>query len=144
MTVSADMADYERFRAWAKTADKKIAAAQRRRIREIGRSLMREMLEEGAEGMPASGGLQERLRGSKAHVAMLAKGIQLRLGERGAAIGAIDRNSGVRHPVYGNRGVWSVTDVEGGSWSKVFGEKADEVRAQIREEIEQILREAGR
>lgn len=142
MTVSVGMDDYERFRAWAKQADRKIAAGQRKRIRQIGAEMAREVMAEGAEGMPAGGGLRERLVGGKAAVQMLAAGVRIRLGAKGAGVGRIDSTGTVRHPTYGNRKAWASTEVEPGTWTKAFEERADEVRTAVREELDSILREA--
>lgn len=143
MTVSVGMDDYERFRAWAKQADRKIAAGQRKRIRQIGAEMAREVMAEGADGMPASGGLRERLAGGKAAVQMLAAGVRIRLGAKGAGVGRIDSTGTVRHPTYGNRKAWASTEVEPGTWTKAFEGRADEVREQLRDELQDIIREAG-
>lgn len=142
MTVQADLDDYQRFRAWAAQAERKIAAAQRKRLRQIGNTLVRELLDEGSEGMPSSGGLRDRLASTKAGVQLLSSGVRLRLGAKGAGIGAIDRKGSVRHPTYGNRKAWASTEVEPGTWSKAFGEKADDVRSQMRDELQSVLKEA--
>ncbi len=142
MTVSVGMDDYERFRAWAKTADRKIAVGARKRIRAIGGDLAREVMAEGAEGMPAGGGLRERLAGGKVATQMLAAGVRIRLGAKGAGVGRIDATGTVRHPTYGNRKAWAATEVEPGTWTKAFEERADEVRTAVREELDSILREA--
>lgn len=143
MTVSVGMDDYERFRAWAKTADRKIAVGARKRIRAIGGDLAREVMAEGAEGMPAGGGLRERLAGGKVATQMLAAGVRIRLGAKGAGVGRIDATGTVRHPTYGNRKAWASTEVEPGTWTKAFEGRADEVREQLRDELQQIIREAG-
>lgn len=143
MTVSVGMDDYERFRAWAKTADRKIAVGARKRIRAIGGDLAREVMAEGAEGMPAGGGLRERLAGGKVATQMLAAGVRIRLGAKGAGVGRIDATGTVRHPTYGNRKAWAATEVEPGAWTKALEGRADEVREQLRDELQQIIREAG-
>lgn len=143
MSVSVGMDDYERFRAWAKTADRKIAVGARKRIRAIGGDLAREVMAEGAEGMPAGGGLRERLAGGKVATQMLAAGVRIRLGAKGAGVGRIDATGTVRHPTYGNRKAWAATEVEPGAWTKALEGRADEVREQLRDELQQIIREAG-
>ena len=143
MTVSVGMDDYERFWAWAKTADRKIAVGARKRIRAIGGDLAREVMAEGAEGMPAGGGLRERLAGGKVATQMLAAGVRIRLGAKGAGVGRIDATGTVRHPTYGNRKAWAATEVEPGAWTKALEGRADEVREQLRDELQQIIREAG-
>lgn len=143
MSVQVGMDDYLRFRDWAKTADRKIAAAQRKRLRAIGQEMAGELAAAGAEGMPASGGLQSHLAESKAGLQMLASGVRLRLGARGAGIGLIDRKGVVRHPVYGHRSAWSSTDVEPGTWTKAFEERAQQAREQLVDELQDIIREVG-
>ena len=144
MSVSVGMGDYERFRAWAAQADRKIAAAHRKKLREIGREMGREVIAEGAEGMPSSGGLQAHLAGGKAGLQLLAAGIRLRLGSKGAGIGPIDRTGLVRHPTYGHKTkrAWVTQAVEPGTWTKAFEARAQDARAQVATEIQSVLREA--
>ena len=144
MSVSVGMDDYQRFREWAEGADKKIAARQRKRLRAIGKEYGPEIVAEGAQSMPSSGGLADHLAASKSGLQLLAKGVRLKLGNAGAGLGPIDRTGSVRHPVYGRRSAWASTSVDPGTWSAAFEKRADDVRRQIAEELESILREAGR
>lgn len=144
MAVRIEGSDYERFRAWASGVERKIAAAQRKRLRKIAQEYGPEIVAEGAQAMPASGGLADRLTNAKAGMQLLASGVRLRLGEPGAGLGPIDKTGTVRHPVYGHRSAWSVTAVEPGTWSAAFEKRADDVRRQVAEELETILREVAR
>lgn len=141
MTVSADVSDWERYRARAKTADRPVAAAQRKVFRDFARDVGRELAEEGSQGMPAGGGLQQRLAGTKVSVRQLNAGLVVILGGPGSAIGRINASGVVRHPTYGNRSVWGSTQVEPGTWTAAAEKRRDDVAERIGSELGRVLRE---
>lgn len=139
--------DYKKLQAKLATADKKIVRRVRKRLRDIAGPIGRIILEEGAEGMPARGGLRAILQSrSKSGVSAVKSGVALRLSNKDAQITMLNKGF-VRHPVYArsdrtrDQWRWVNQSVPDEAYTKAFESVAPDVRRAIAQEIRTILKE---
>ena len=126
-SISAE--DYARFAAALKQADKAVARAIRKRIREVAAPIGAHVVAEGSASMPSRGGLAARLASGKPAVSILAKGASINL-KKGANYKGLD--SGVlRHPVYGNAKKWVAQSVPEGTYTEAFQDLPPDARAKL-------------
>ena len=120
--MNIDASDYDRFAAKLKGADRKVAAAIRKRLRQAAKPIGEHVREEGSDPMPARGGLRDRLRGSRVTTALRGSGVDIWVGNRRKSqLSPIDRRGVVSHPVYGNRKNWASQSVPEGTFSDLSG-----------------------
>jgi len=137
-TISAE--DYARFAAALKQADKAVARAIRKRIREVAAPIGAHVVAEGSASMPSRGGLAARLASGKPAVSILAKGASINL-KKGANYKGLD--SGVlRHPVYGNA-KWVAQSVPEGTYTDAFHNLPPEARAELDRIMPDVMKELG-
>lgn len=135
-----------------------------RRLRDIGdRELKRELFrginravkplkDEAAKGalqtLPRRGGLAAKVAKVRVRVetrtGASTAGVQLRGTVAGMNLRAIDRGQ-LRHPVFGNREVWTVQSVPAGWWSRTLDSRAADVtRLRVAEAMADVARKATR
>ena len=139
--TEVDASDYKALAVRLKALDRKLAARVRARLREIGKPLGEEVIREGAEAMPARGGLRERLvTGGKVGVSTLRSSVAIRLQEhRGIQLGPLNRGK-LRHPTF-NGAPWVSQPVPAGSYSAAFQVRRDEVAREVMDEMTRLLEE---
>ena len=137
-SISAE--DYARFAAALKQADKAVARAIRKRIREVAAPIGAHVVAEGSASMPSRGGLAARLASGKPAVSILAKGASINL-KKGANYKGLD--SGVlRHPVYGSS-KWVPQSVPEGTYTDAFHNLQPEARAELDRIMPDVMKELG-
>jgi len=137
-SISAE--DYARFAAALKQADKAVARAIRKRIREVAAPIGAHVVAEGSASMPSRGGLAARLASGKPAVSVLAKGASINL-KKGANYKGLD--SGVlRHPVYGSS-KWVAQSVPEGTYTDAFHNLPPEARAELDRIMPDVMKELG-
>jgi hypothetical protein len=140
--VNIDASDYDRFVAKLKGADKKVANAIRRRLREAAKPISEHVREQGSDPMPSRGGLRDRLRGAKVSTALRQSGVDIWIGNRRKSqISPIDRSGLLRHPVYGK--AWTSQAVPSGSYSDAFQSVPPEARAEFEKVFRDVFKELG-
>lgn len=132
----------EALQLLAKTgSERKLGTRVRKRLREIADAIGPEILAAGVEEMPRSGGLADRLTADgDVKAGMTSAGMTLQLRAGGIQMRGLDRGL-LRHPVHGNDEVWVTQRVPPRAWSRPFEERAPEVREQVGEELDEMLRE---
>lgn len=129
-----------RFAAALKGADKAVARAIRKRIREEATPIGEHVVQEGSADMPSRGGLSERLAAGRPTVSILAKGASINL-RKGANYQGL--NAGVlRHPVYG-RSKWVAQSVPANTYTEAFEDLPPESRERLSEIITDAMEELG-
>jgi hypothetical protein len=142
--VNIDASDYDRFAAKLKGADRKVAAAIRKRLRQAAKPIGEHVREEGSDPMPARGGLRDRLRGSRVTTALRGSGVDIWVGNRRKSqLSPIDRRGVVSHPVYGNRKNWASQSVPEGTFSEAFQSVPPEARAEFEKVFRDVFKELG-
>lgn len=142
MAESVNAAEFQAFAAKLKTADRKLKARLRRRIRQVALAEGPEIVQEGADGLP--GGLAEHVvaKGARPTVSTTATGVRLVLGKKaGPQIGKLDEGS-VRHPTYG-RPPWVEQAIPAGAFTEAIEKRADKLREGVAKEVESIMKELG-
>lgn len=139
MSESVNAAEFQAFAAKLKTADRKLKARLRRRIRQVALAEGPEIVQEGADGLP--GGLAEHVvaKGARPTVSTTATGVRLVLGK--PQIGKLDEGS-VRHPTYG-RPPWVEQAIPAGTFTEAIEKRADKLREGVAKEVESIMKELG-
>lgn len=132
--LDVDTADYKAFAQRLKAADRKVANALRKRVREAGAPLAAAVAQDGPNGLPESGGLAESLRAAKPGLQMtqtrLAVKITGALGTRTGKtsdLGAINRGR-LRHPVWarpGRKAGWANQTVPAGTYDAAVDKHAE-------------------
>lgn len=125
--------------------DPDIKRGVRRRLRDAGRPIGREIVAEGSADLPVRGGLREHMtRRATVTVGMNQTGIRLRLGRKGAFPSGPDQAGIVRHPVFGNRKAWRVTSVRLGTYTEAFEGRAEQIGEAIGGVVDDVLDEFSR
>lgn len=137
-TVSAE--DYARFAAALKGADKAVARAIRKRIREESVPIGEHVVREGSADMPSRGGLSERLAAGRPTVSILAKGASIGL-RRGGNYATLNRGI-LRHPVWGTK-KWVAQPVPAETYTAAFEDLPPESRERLSEIITDAMKELG-
>ena len=137
-TVSAE--DYARFAKALRGADKAVARAIRKRIREESAPIGEHVIREGSADMPARGGLSERLAAGRPTVSILAKGASINL-RKGGNYASLDRGI-LRHPVYG-RSRWVAQPVPAETYTAAFEDLSPDARDRLSEIITDAMKELG-
>ena len=122
--LNVDTSEYKAFAVKLKGADRKLAAATRREIRGVAKPLMDAVIQDGAEGLPASGGLADWTRQAKATLSMTATRAAMRFARSGHDLASINAGR-LRHPVHGNRRVWVSQSVSPGGHDRAFEKNAE-------------------
>ncbi len=141
-----DASDYAQFAAKLKDADRQIATAVRKELREVAKPIAQEVVREGSVSLPHRGGLSANVESARTTINVLASGVALSLGGRAHRKGEgqlrqIDENGQIRHPVYANRKVWAVTKTEPHRFTESFLAHKDQAVAALSGEITRILKE---
>lgn len=145
-------AELEKLAIAYREGGRKIRSRAAARLREAAKPLAREVIDKGSDAMPLAGGMRARMKNARARVTVSLLGQRVSVSipiktEEGYAIRAINRDGQIRHPVYGNRKNWAVTDVQAHSYTDAFAEgapavvKATTMAAQ--EALAEIAREAS-
>jgi len=137
-SISAE--DYARFAAALKQADKAVARAIRKRIREVAAPIGAHVVAEGSASMPSRGGLAARLASGKPAVSVLAKGASINL-KKGANYKGLDAGV-LRHPVYGSS-KWVAQSVPEGTYTDAFHNLPPEARAELDRIMPDVMKELG-
>lgn len=147
--------DFEKIAKALKAAgDKGLQKEVSKAIREEARPLGRRVLEEGADELPESGGLADRVRdlgrvGVSASLAGRVASVRIILRNKGAGLGVIDRGI-IRHPVYPRFGVpreewtWTEQPVRAGAFSRPFRRQVGPVRKAALKGAKKALSDAAR
>lgn len=146
-------ADLERLAIAYREGGRKIRSRVARRLRDTATPLAGDVVEKGAEPMPRSGGLRDRLASAKGGVTVSLLGqrtsVSIRIKNADAdRIRAINRTGEIRHPVWGRwrSGVPSQR-VPANTWTDAFARGAPVVRKAtvlaVREALAEIAREAS-
>lgn len=134
--------EYREFSRQLRQAERGLRLAIRKRVREAGKPLSEAMVREGAQGMPARGGLQEQfLRRGNAKLSQTTTSIRIVLGRRGSYIGSVDRTGRVRHPLFGDREHWYSTPVPAGTWRDAFEDHKDEAIDTVSKALVDVVKE---
>lgn len=128
-----------------KAGDKTLQKRIRDRLTAAGKVAGSTVLREGAEEMPASGGLRDRIAAGRTGVTSALRGktvtVTLRVRTReGYALRQLDQGN-LRHPVFGNRSVWVREAVPAGAFSSAFLRAAPMARYEMREAVQQALKD---
>lgn len=112
-------------------------------IRKAAKPLVLAARESALANLPQAGGLNEVIAASKFAIRTRTSGASLGVRVIGAsrhALGPIDEQGIVRHPVFRNRKVWAVTHVKPGWFTIAMKEHADEPRRGVIRVIDDIAR----
>ena len=147
MAASAvDMAAYRAAMRQVKAAERKLSTVWRKELRAVARDMAEDAAREGADPMPARGGLRARLMSNVGVVGVTAgpKSVTVRLSDRrtGIQLAALNRGR-LRHPLWGNRRVWVMQGVPAYTWTDAFESKAAEASARLAPIVSNILRETA-
>jgi hypothetical protein len=140
MPVSADTEAWQRTAVLLRGADKKVAAAMRKSLREVAKPIGDEVATKGAEPMPHRGGLSAYLAANvKPTVSLTGKDISIRLQDkRGVKVKALDAGR-LRHPLFGLRRHWYLQDIPAQAWTKAFTEQKDKALEAVNGAVRQTL-----
>ena len=148
--LDIDASEYKAFSAKLKGSDRAVKGALRKRIREAGKPLAEAVAQDGPEGLPASGGLADWLRGARPTLSQTATRLAVKLtGLPGARtgkasdLGAINRGR-LRHPVYarpGRRAGWANQAVQAGTYDRAIEKHAAEALPRIEQVVADVMRE---
>lgn len=142
MTVQIDAGEYKEFSRQLRAADRGVRLAIRKRVREAGKPLSESVVRQGAEGMPARGGLREQfLRRGNAKLSQTQSSIRIVLGRKGSYIGSVDRTGRVRHPLFGDREHWYTTRVTASTWRDAFEDHKDEAIDTVSKALVDVVKE---
>ena len=146
-TTGAD--DLDRIAAALKQAadtdlNKQVSAA----MRKVARPLGAKVIEEGSQDMPQRGGLAARIRElGRVGVSNSLRGrvtsVNVILKHRGVNLRSLDAGV-LRHPVFGNRGVWVQQQVPGGAFSRAFEREAPKVRGEVTRAAQDVLEDVAK
>jgi len=117
-----------------------------RRVREAGKATLPDIRESARANLPRSGGFADRVADQVYRVAATygASGAKVRIVAKGMKeLDDIDHGR-LRHPVYGNREVWVAQSIQPGFFSKTIEGRADEIRGEIGEAIDDIKKRIER
>jgi hypothetical protein len=92
--------------------------------------------------LPRRGGLAARVAASKFRTRRSRQGLRLQA-VSGDSIQRIDKGA-VRHPVFGNRGVWVIQRVTAGWWTGPVEAAAPKVRQELELAMRQVAHRIGR
>jgi len=148
--LDVDVAEYKEFAARLKSADRKVANALRKRVRDAGQPLAEGIREDGPEGLPQRGGLVEFLRAAKASVSLTQTRAAIRLtGQRGTRtlvtsdLNAINRGRR-RHPVFavaGRRAGWVNQAVAAGTYDAAIEKHSEVALDQVARALDDVMGE---
>lgn len=123
--MDATAAQFRSVSIRLKEADAALMRLTRRNIRAAVAPVIPAIRASARSTLPKSGGLNERVAGTKISVSILTgrntAGVRLRMGQGSgrAKRHMTEINAGtVRHPVYGDRQNWATTDVEAGFFDR--------------------------
>lgn len=143
--VGVDVAQWQKTAALLKVADKKVARATRKGLREAVKPIGDEVAREGAEKMPHKGGLSAYLAANaKPTISMTGSQAAIRLqgkSKRGKTIQTKALDAGqLRHPVWGRwRKATPTQEVPAGAYSNAFLAKKDEAVEVVRQAVQDAL-----
>lgn len=148
-TVQAD--DYKAFAKNLKAADKKIATEARKELRTVGRDLGDQILKEGAEPLPHSGGLADWIMArANVRVSITASRLELALGmKKKDLIPRLDSKGALRHPVWADaskpRKQWTWVDqrTETATWTDAFTRRRVEYVEAASRAVEAAMRKVA-
>lgn len=138
--VSADTAAWQKTATLLKGADKKVAAATRKSLREVAKPIGDEVAVKGAEPMPHRGGMSAYLAANvKPTISLTGKDISIRLQDkRGVRVKALDAGK-ARHPLFGMRRHWYLQAVPAQTWTNAFMAQKDKAREAVTKAVQQAL-----
>lgn len=139
--ISADTAAWQKTAALLKQADKKVAAAMRKGLRNAAQPLADKVAQEGAGKMPHKGGLSAYLAANaKPTISLTGKDIMIKLQDKrgGVAIKAMDAGK-LRHPVFGLRSTWVLQSVPEKAWTNAFLAHKDEAVTAVQTAVQKAL-----
>ena len=140
MTQQVNAEDYVRFAAAVKGADKAVARAIRKRVREAAKPIGDHVITKGSDSMPSRGGLQSRLKSVRPTVSILARGASINL-RKGANFTSLNAGT-LRHPLYGH-GPWQQQGVPSGTYTGAFADLPPGQRAALDLTITDAMKELG-
>lgn len=135
-------ADLLKLAAAYKNADKPIRAQISKALRDVGKPIAKDILREGAAGLPHRGGLAARVASGSAGVtqSLGGKTVSVALSLRGKGIKnlrAMDHGI-VRHPVFG-RDKWVSQSIRAGLFTEAFNKH----KAEAGEAMERAIAQAA-
>ncbi len=143
--VGVDLEQWKKTAALIKAADKKVARATRKGLRDAARPIADAVVREGAEKMPHRGGLSAYLAANmKPPISLTGSSVAIRLlgkSARGKAIQTKALDEGrLRHPVFG---VWRkdtpTQTVPAHAYSDALGTHRDEAVTIVRAAVQAAL-----
>jgi hypothetical protein len=143
-------ADLERLAVAYREGGRKVRSRVARRLRETAMPLAADVVEKGAEPMPHSGGLRDRLRAARPGVTVSLLGQRTSVSIRvknadGDRVRAINRTGEIRHPVWGKwRAGVPAQQVPANTWTDAFAEGAPTVRKATARAVQEALAEIAR
>lgn len=134
--------------ALAETGDKALINRVRKGLRDAGKPIGLRVLDRGADEMPHRKGLSDRIKETgRVSVNSALNGrvanISVVLRTQGADLRAMNRGN-LRHPVFGNRAVWTWQPVPSGSWSRAFEAERGEATAAVLKAAQDALDDVAR
>jgi hypothetical protein len=150
MAVTVRAEDYVRLQRSLKDADKKVARAIRKRLREAAGPVGRYILEYGVEKMPRRGGLQAYLLGhSPVGVSARSTGMDVWLGSRKKSQLSLINRGFLRHPVWARatrtrkQWGWSTQAVPEEAFTEALDHLPAEISARLHRVVADALKELG-
>ena len=142
LDIQAD--DYKSAHRALKAADRKVANGVRRGLRKIAKPLGDQVLTEGSEGLPQSGGLASHVAaGGKVGLMMAATSARLKLSHAGVDVASLERGT-VRYPLFGNKNSWHSHPVTAHLFTSVFEREGPAVAEAMRDELVTLTNELAR
>jgi len=148
--LDVDTRDYKAFAQRLKAADRKVAAALRKRVRDASKPLAEAVAKDGPEGLPESGGLADWLRQAKPSLSMTQTRVAIKLtGLKGSRtqktsdLNAINRGR-LRHPVYaqpGRKAGWANQPVQAGTYDAAIDTHGAEALEDIARVLDDVMKE---
>jgi hypothetical protein len=150
MPITVKAEDYVRLQRALKDADRKVARAIRKRLREAAGPVGRYVLEYGVEQMPRRGGLQAYLAGhSPVGTSMRSTGVDIWLGSKKKSQLSLINRGFLRHPVWGRsdrtrkQWGWSTQSVPEEAFTEALDHLPVEISVRLRRVVADALKELG-
>lgn len=137
--MSVDVSDFVEFGAAAHAAAARIEQDVDRRLERLATESSRDVIADGSDGMPSSGGLRsELMAGGSVQVSRTSEGVEIAIGHPSIDLAYIDAGT-LSHPVF-RRAPWVTQSAPAGTFSRAL----EDVQAAVDEEVGDVLDEIGR
>lgn len=138
--TAVNVEDFTRFAAKLKTVDRKLRPAIRRRIRTVAGPISRQVVQDGAKGLPGGLAAHVAKKGARPLISQRATGVRVIFGKKaGPQIGQMNEGH-LRHPTFGTP-PWVKQSIPAGTFTAALEKELPRLRQAVIVEVRAIVEE---